>query len=513
MSINHSEYNSLYPFKAWVQQTLPAIYDDSLSYTDLLAKMLAYMNGLIENDNNLTEDMKQAYDYINNYFDNLDVQDEIDKKLDEMVEDGTLYQYLGHLLPYVTFEMFGAEGDGKQDDTVAIESTITFAKNTKLPITSLGQQYKISKNITFDNLKLYNFGLIIGDDTTITITNHSDVTKGSFKKCNLVCDGYYCNLRSISIFEFVGNGLYINPQNGNDNYVTYNGNSRICDIFLNNYNISGDTANGIIIDCSDLTLENCLVINAKIAYTIKKSNVSLISCYAWINSYMSFENTKFISIAGNAWRLINCTSDSYETSISMPDNYYNGSLSDFNFLNNNTLFHDKTFTLLDHKAKIIGNANIRLTNFSTSNNTFNVGNYTNIDLNFIDGAANDCVLDLYGDNLNSSNNGTISSDSSVINHAGSISIHSYVDFSKNPYDATKIEVLDIGNVLNKNLLFATFYTPAIFEDDNGDWSPGYLLASIGSNYSHNITLRNIINSTTYKKVVRYSINIELKTSV
>ena len=90
MSINHSEYNSLYPFKAWVQQTLPAIYDDSLSYTDLLAKMLAYINELVENNNALTTDMKNTVDYINNYFDSTDFTEKVNTKLDQMASDGTL---------------------------------------------------------------------------------------------------------------------------------------------------------------------------------------------------------------------------------------------------------------------------------------------------------------------------------------------------------------------------------------------------------------------------------------
>ena len=64
MPINHNTYESLYPFRAWVQQSLPSIYDDSLSYTDLLSKMLSYMNELITNNNLLQDDMKKAFDYI-----------------------------------------------------------------------------------------------------------------------------------------------------------------------------------------------------------------------------------------------------------------------------------------------------------------------------------------------------------------------------------------------------------------------------------------------------------------
>lgn len=90
MSLTHEEYVALYPFKAWVQQNLPAVYDDSLSYTDLLSKLLYYINDLVTNNNLLSKDMKKLFDYVNNYFLNLDVQQNVDKKLDEMAKDGTL---------------------------------------------------------------------------------------------------------------------------------------------------------------------------------------------------------------------------------------------------------------------------------------------------------------------------------------------------------------------------------------------------------------------------------------
>lgn len=102
MAIKPSKHKILQPFEAWVQQTLPAIYDDSLSYTDLLAKLLYYINTLAENNTTLSNDVTNAINYINNYFDNLDVQDEINQKLDEMAKDGTLKRIIneelfGHL--------------------------------------------------------------------------------------------------------------------------------------------------------------------------------------------------------------------------------------------------------------------------------------------------------------------------------------------------------------------------------------------------------------------------------
>ena len=84
-------------FKMWCQKVLPLVYDDSLSYYEVLCKVTAYLNDVIEhvnmaNDN--VESLREAYnklqEYVNNYFYNLDVQDEINKKLDIMANDGTL---------------------------------------------------------------------------------------------------------------------------------------------------------------------------------------------------------------------------------------------------------------------------------------------------------------------------------------------------------------------------------------------------------------------------------------
>lgn len=90
MALTHDNYETLYPFKAWVQQNLPAVYDDSLSYTDLLAKLLSYVNSLTDNNNKFSKDIVNAIDYINNYFNSTDFTENVDRKLDEMANDGTL---------------------------------------------------------------------------------------------------------------------------------------------------------------------------------------------------------------------------------------------------------------------------------------------------------------------------------------------------------------------------------------------------------------------------------------
>lgn len=93
--------NDLTPFRFWCQKVLPLVYDDSLSYYELLCKVIDYLNKTMENVTNLNTDMNNLYkafvklqNYVNHYFDDLDVQKEINNKLDEMVKDGTFIALL-----------------------------------------------------------------------------------------------------------------------------------------------------------------------------------------------------------------------------------------------------------------------------------------------------------------------------------------------------------------------------------------------------------------------------------
>ena len=85
---NEKKFIKLTPFKMQVLQSFPFIDEDfdAITNYELLCKVVEYLNKTVENVDLLNEKVEE----FQNYFDNLDVQEEINIKLDAMAEDGTL---------------------------------------------------------------------------------------------------------------------------------------------------------------------------------------------------------------------------------------------------------------------------------------------------------------------------------------------------------------------------------------------------------------------------------------
>ena len=76
----------------WVETNLqPAFYDlESGTCLQQTARMYNKVNELVRITNETAEQFQILHDFVYDYFDNLDVQEEVNKKLEEMAEDGTL---------------------------------------------------------------------------------------------------------------------------------------------------------------------------------------------------------------------------------------------------------------------------------------------------------------------------------------------------------------------------------------------------------------------------------------
>lgn len=101
--MNKFEYKKICPFKWFVIQNFPFIEADFDAITNyqLFCKVVEYLNKVID-DMNITgqqmENLTNAMIELENYVNNLDLQDEVNNKLDEMYEDGLFDNLLSNFL-------------------------------------------------------------------------------------------------------------------------------------------------------------------------------------------------------------------------------------------------------------------------------------------------------------------------------------------------------------------------------------------------------------------------------
>lgn len=97
--MNKFEYKNLTPFKWFVLENFPFIEADFDALTDwqLFCKLGKEMNKIINNENalgtqveNVTNAFIKLQNYVNNYFDNLDIQEEVNKKIDVLINEGKI---------------------------------------------------------------------------------------------------------------------------------------------------------------------------------------------------------------------------------------------------------------------------------------------------------------------------------------------------------------------------------------------------------------------------------------
>ena len=149
MSISYipEHYENLTPFKRFVLQSFPWIDAnfDAMTNYELMGKIIEYLNKVIDNENKLNENMN----YLNDFFNNLDVQDEINDKLDSLVEDGTMAEIINQ-------EIF----DDLNDDLTALTNRV--ANDEIKPTVFIGDSYGQVTDSWIDKVG-HKLGLVGGE--------------------------------------------------------------------------------------------------------------------------------------------------------------------------------------------------------------------------------------------------------------------------------------------------------------------------------------------------------------
>lgn len=130
--MNKFDYKNLTPFKWFVLENFPFIEADFDAITEwqLFCKLGKEMNKIINSTNTLGIQVESLTDYVKNYFDNLDVQEEINNKLNKMAEDGTLQEIITSYLELKGLLCYNTLNDLKNATNLVNGSfTKTFGKN------------------------------------------------------------------------------------------------------------------------------------------------------------------------------------------------------------------------------------------------------------------------------------------------------------------------------------------------------------------------------------------------
>ena len=93
-------------FTNYIYKAIPLAFDESMSYYETLCGLLHYLKFTIiptvNNNADAVAELQTLYEklriYVDDYFKGLDVQEEINNKLDKMVEDGTLQEIISSYL-------------------------------------------------------------------------------------------------------------------------------------------------------------------------------------------------------------------------------------------------------------------------------------------------------------------------------------------------------------------------------------------------------------------------------
>lgn len=152
------DYKNLRPFKWFVLQNFPFIEADFDAITNwqLFCKLGEEINKVINSMNltgeqveSLTNAFNDLQNYVNNYFENLDVQEEINNKLDEMAEGGQLADIIAQYLELSGILAFNNIEDLKNADNL-VNGSFAYTYGTINYNDGLGLFYKIRNIINTD---------------------------------------------------------------------------------------------------------------------------------------------------------------------------------------------------------------------------------------------------------------------------------------------------------------------------------------------------------------------------
>lgn len=127
-----SNFKPVTNFWFWCQKVLPLVYDDSISYYEVLLKMSDYLNQVINNVNALPDIIDEA---IKEYIESGDIQNALNAMLQNFNPINVKNPPAG---------LVAAKGDGETDDTAALQAMIEYGAKNNLPMIFPAGVYRVT---------------------------------------------------------------------------------------------------------------------------------------------------------------------------------------------------------------------------------------------------------------------------------------------------------------------------------------------------------------------------------
>lgn len=177
--------NKLTPFKMCVLQNFPFIEADfdALTNYELMCKIVEYLNKVIEQQNITGENVNELL----NWFNNLDVQEEVNEKLDKMVEDGTFEELVAKYLKKSNIKMIFPGENYKGDCSLLQYKKDNITKNIIIDFGSANEYVNISNKMAENGITNIDYAFIshfhydhIGSLDNLLNDNRFDFSNATF---------------------------------------------------------------------------------------------------------------------------------------------------------------------------------------------------------------------------------------------------------------------------------------------------------------------------------------------
>ena len=302
---NIEPYKRTGSFVYWCQKVLPTVYNDALSYYEVLCKVVNYLNDVISNVdglytdiNNLNSAFLALKKYVEDFLNNLHIEEEIQSVIESMVDSGEFVAIVSFLLyDKISVRANTIVGDTDND---TIQRVFTAAE--VLQAMGIESVISIDKEVTLTNAITLSNTYI--EDTKIVVVgmNNSRINlNGNFNLFGNTNNHYNYIFKDIT-FKCIGGDNNIvhdyNISNSTFQRCTFEGFNHVlysplfCQWvkFFDCTFHNGTGAQLLYGGAYYIQVKNCYFLECHNDYCIKQDNTIIVSSSLWSNVCTIIEN-------------------------------------------------------------------------------------------------------------------------------------------------------------------------------------------------------------------------------